>query len=121
MSKSLTTVKRRINGSILGDAAEITQVLRLLITLPGMVEASPAASGKYIDVSYDAARLQYSSLIQALQYEGLLNDTGLNWWQRLKSSWYQDQDLIRRDNAKAKPTPCCSNPTEIIAQSRKRK
>lgn len=121
MGESLTKVKRRISSSVWGDAVDVTQMARGLMALPGVIDVSPAASGKHICVSYDVAKLQYLSLIQALQSEGLLSDAGLSWWQRFKSSWYQDQDLIRRDNAKAKPAPCCSNPTEIIAQSRKRK
>lgn len=106
---------------MLADKAELREVVVVLKSLPGMAECVPAASGKYIELSYDAAKLQYSILLESLRREGLLDELGLSWWQRLKAGWYQDQDVVVKDNARAKPAPCCSNPTEIMAQSRKRR
>jgi hypothetical protein len=121
MAKSLALVKRRLSASILADGAELREAVTALKSLQGMTECVPAASGKYICVSYDAVNLQYPALLESLRQAGLLNESGLSWWQRLKAGWYQDQDVVIKENARVKPTPCCSNPTEIMAQSRKRR
>lgn len=121
MAKLLTLVKRRLSISLLSDGADTQAVVGVLKSLPGMIECGLATSGKCIRMNYDASKLQYALLLDSLRQAGMLKDSGLSWWQRLKVGWYQDQDVVAKDNARAKPAPCCSNPTEIMASSRKRR
>ena len=119
MTKALTTVNRKLQLSILKEIASAQQAASILKAIPGVSEADLDASGKRITLCYDAAKLQYPGLLQALAAQGLLGE--LSWWGRFKSSWYKDQDIVTRDNAKAKPSPCCSNPTSIIGHGGKTK
>jgi len=119
MSNELTTARRKIPASCLVDPQALSQAVGILAALEGMSEAKAVASGKWIQVRYDVAKIQYPALIQALEAEGLLKHP--SWWERLKRGWYSDQDCVARDNARAKPSPCCSNPTSIMAQSGKKK
>ena len=115
MTNELTTAHRQLHTSILEDPGSTQRAARILAALPGVKEAKPNASGKCIRVCYDVTKLQYPALIHALETEGLIKKTG--WWERVRCGWYSDQDCITRDNARAKPSPCCSNPTSILAQS----
>ena len=115
----LTTVRRNVSISSLQDAETVPQALGILFALPGVSEAKSAAAGKYIRVRYDVAKLQHPALIRALDEAALLKTAG--WWERTKRGWYRDQDCVIRDNARAKPSPCCSNPTSILAQSGKKR
>ncbi len=119
MSEDLTTVRRHIRISILQDPECLQHAAGIIKALPGVLETTAKSSSKWICVRYDATKLQYPALIKALEEQGLI--TKLSWWERVKRSWYSDQDCIARDNARAKPSPCCSNPTSIMAQSGKKK
>jgi hypothetical protein len=118
-SNELSTVCRKVSASSLLDAGASQQAADVLAALAGVVEAKPASSEKTIRVRYDTAKLQYPALIRALEKAGLLKEA--SWWERVKLGWYRDQDCVTRDNARAKPSPCCSNPTSILAQSSKKR
>jgi len=118
-SNELSTVCRKVNVSSLGDTETLKQATEILSALQGVMEAKPVSSGKYIQVRYDTAKLLYPALIQALEEASLLKEA--SWWERIKRGWYKDQDCVARDNARAKPSPCCSNPTSILVQSEKKK
>jgi hypothetical protein len=118
-NSELTTVWRRLSISSLRDSETVHRAAAILAALPGVIEAKPVSSEKRIRVRYDVAKLQYPNLIHALEDVGLLQEP--TWWERVKRGWYNDQDCITRDNAWAKPSPCCSNPTSIMAQSRNKR
>jgi hypothetical protein len=119
MSNELTMARRKLQASTLVAPQSLPQALGILSALEGVSEAKAEASEKWIQVRYDVAKIQYPALIQALEAEGLLKRPG--WREKLKRGWYADQDCVARDNARAKPSPCCSNPTSIMAQSGKKK
>jgi len=118
-SNELSTVCRKVNASSLNDEGALQQAAGILSSLSGVMEAKPATSGKCIQVRYDVAKVQYPALIRALEEAGLLKEA--SWWERVKLGWYKDQDCVTRDNARAKPSPCCSNPTSILSQSSKKR
>jgi len=117
-SNELSTVCRKVSASSLLDAGALQQAAEVLAALEGVVEAKSASSKKSIQVRYDTAKLLYPALIRALEKGGLMKEA--SWWERVKLGWYRDQDCVARDNARAKPSPCCSNPTSILAQSGKK-
>ena len=119
MSNELTMARRKLRASTLVSPQSLPQALGILAAIEVVSEAKAEASGKWIQMRYDVAKIQYPALIQALEVEGLLKQPG--WWENLKRGWYTDQDCVARDNARAKPSPCCSNPTSIMAQSSKKK
>lgn len=119
MNTELTITCRRLRASTLVTSQSLSEAMGILCALEGVREAKADTFGKWIQVRYDVKKIQYPALIQALEAEGLLKQPG--WWERLKRGWYADQDCVVRDNARAKPSPCCSNPTSIMAQSGKKK
>lgn len=112
-------VQRRINFSILKDGDSTEQAVKVLGAMPSILEVKLIPSGKKIRVSYDLKKLNYSDLIKALNEQDLVIPLGR--WQRFKVAWYRDLDINTRDNAMARPSPCCSDPTSITGPSRKRK
>jgi hypothetical protein len=118
MNESATTVHRRLGTSILKETGSIQQAVDILAALPGMISAKADTSGKRIQVCYDVTNLQFPNLIQALEAKDIVKEPG--WWDRFRFSSYRFQDINIRDNAQAKPGPCCSNPKKIVEQSRKK-
>lgn len=119
MANELTTAHRKVHASSLAASRTLLQAVEILSALEGVREAKVDASGKWIQVGYDVEKIQYPALVEALETENLLKRPGL--WEKLKRGWYADQDAVMRDNARAKPSPCCSNPTGIMAQTGKKK
>jgi hypothetical protein len=117
MTKELTTASRRVSRSQLVDPESLNQAITIISALLGIYKATSDKKGKYIQISYNVTRLRYPVLLQALEAKHLIKEA--NWWERIKRSWYNEQDIVLRDNARAKPSPCCSNPTSILAQSNK--
>jgi hypothetical protein len=118
-SSELSTVCRKVSASSLRVVSDLQQAVGILSALPGVKKAALTASRKQVKVDYDVAKLQYPALIHALEEAGLLKEP--SWWERVKLGWYKDQDCVVRDNARAKPSPCCSNPTSILQQSGKKR
>ena len=118
MNKSATTVHRRLSTSILKETASTQRAVDILHGLPGAIEVKADTSGKRIGIHYDVTILLFPNLIKALEAEKLVKEPG--WWDRFKFSSYRFQDINIRDNAQAKPAPCCSNPEGIVDQCGKK-
>jgi len=118
MTKELTTASRQLSRSLLLDPESLQQAIKTISSLPGVYKAQSDKKEKQIQVTYNVTKLRYPALLRALEAEHLIR--ALNWWERTKRNWYNDQDIVMRDNARAKPSPCCSNPTSIMSQSDKR-
>lgn len=117
MNNESTTIDRKIHASILRDEKAVIRAVKVLADLPGMTEVNANPSDKWIRVQYDVSKLLFHHLIMALEKAGLIRQQG--WWERFKFSSYRNQDINMRDNAAARQAPCCSNPEEILARSRK--
>jgi len=117
MTTELTTASRQLNRSLLLDPESLHQAITVISALPGVYKVQLDKKGKQIQINYNVTKLRYPALLHALETEHLIREP--NWWGRIKRNWYNDQDIVMRDNARAKPSPCCSNPTSILAQSSK--
>jgi len=119
MAQELATASRQLNRSLLLDPESLHQAVKIISALSGIYTACSNKKGDRIQVSYNVTKIRYPTLLQALETEHLIKR--LNWWERTKRNWYNQQDIVLRDNARAKPSPCCSNPTSIMEQSSKPK
>ncbi|MFC1603339.1 hypothetical protein ACFL3U_07200 [Pseudomonadota bacterium] len=117
MTKELTTASRRLNRSLLLNPESLHQAIKIISALSGVYKVLSDKKGKQIQISYNVTKLRYPALLQALEAEHLIKES--TWWERIKRNWYNQQDIVMRDNARAKPSPCCSNPTSIMVQSNK--
>jgi len=101
-------VRRGIRIPGLRDEVDARVLETLAETLPGVRGLVVELARRRIRVNYDASRLDYQALLQALAEAGLpaANDR----WSRLRGSWYQYLDGNARDNAKAPKSACCNRP-----------
>lgn len=98
-------------------------IVRLLNKLNGVIDITVITKRDAVRLSvtvcYDQRRIDFVTIHQALLSSGIHPTNGL--WQRIKRSFYQYLDSNSRDIANTRPSPCCSNPTEILNQSRRKR
>ena len=101
-------VRRRIRVPVLGHTADTMAVERVLGALSGVRMVAGNVAKRQVTVLYDAPVLDYRSIEEELQNMGFPPlDT---WWSRFKGSWFQYTDTNARENANARPSPCCNKP-----------
>jgi len=61
-----------------------------------------------ITVLYDIRTTDYETILQQLFDAGVVVKRGF--WSRWFGKMYQSSDLIGRENASARPAPCCNKP-----------
>ncbi|ROR34781.1 hypothetical protein [Inmirania thermothiophila] len=106
----------RVSRPLLVAAEAVSD--RLRAALEGVEGVEAVRIGAGLEVTYDAARVDYPTLMAAAEAAGAAAARG--WLARLRRAWYGYLDGNLRANARAKAGPCCSNPTEILAQRRRR-
>ncbi len=88
-----------------GEALELMQTLE---NLYGVTSVVIDKGNRQICVVYDASRVDYRTLILAVEEAGLARASG--WWNGLKAKLYAYSDANARENAKAPPPACCNKP-----------
>jgi len=98
-------------------------IVRLLNNLTGVVDISVITNEKtarlLVTVCYDQRKIDFKTIHLALLSSGIHPLDTL--WQRLKKDFYQYQDSNSLDMASTRPSPCCSNPTEILNKSQRKR
>lgn len=95
----------------LSHDADGLQIVRYVEQLEGVRRVQVSMRSRKIRVAYDQTRVDYQRVLERLELAGF--PASGNWWSRLKAGWFQYLDTTARDNAKAPPPPCCSNPRGV--------
>jgi len=106
----------RVAGSRSADCA--AQIEAQLMALAGVKGVGVEPDQGRVRVRYDAAQVGFGVLEQSLAEAGYPPTQG--WWARWKSRWYCYLDDNARLNAQASPSACCSKPTDVFVQRRRR-
>lgn len=101
-------VCRKIRIAGLQEAADATEMTRILEALNGVKKVKPEVEKARVIICYDASRIDYKTISAALQGKGFAPAAG--WWSRLKGGWYQFNDSNARENARLPPPACCNKP-----------
>ena len=110
-------VHRSIGVTGIPDRPSGRQIEDRLRGLAGMLDVRMVGQRKRVRVTYDAARLDFGRIEQALEEVGY--PAARSWWSRLKAAWYRDLDETARANVGASTGSCCSSPTDVYTQRRK--
>jgi len=95
---------------------DVPRIQACLKELPGMQQVVFDVARKKIVLTYDASRLGFQRVEQALSDAGWPPAGGR--WSRLRYAWYRYLDENARANAEAKGA-CCSKPSDVYAKRRK--
>jgi len=107
--RSAWEVKRKIRLSAAPmHSAETGDIERILREIDGVLQVSAEGTRRAILVRYLVTKTDYQSLERTLEATGF--PPANSRWERFKSNWYQNLDLTGRENAGARPSPCCSKP-----------
>ncbi|HID06726.1 MAG TPA: cation transporter [Armatimonadetes bacterium] len=101
-------VRRRIEIPALASDADAMMLEQALDALPGLASAAVDIAKHHLEVEYDAARIDYQTIMKTVESAGFSPSHGLS--SRLRGSVYQFLDSNARDNAKAPPPACCNKP-----------
>ncbi|MEJ2453463.1 MAG: heavy-metal-associated domain-containing protein [Candidatus Thiodiazotropha sp.] len=101
-------VRRRIRLPSLSHQADALAVEGVISALPGVVTAVADVEKQRLDIRYDASRLNYLRIVEALEQTGF--PALVSWWSRMKSNWYRFTDETARENANVPPSACCNKP-----------
>ena len=103
---------------VLADMADddVEAIQACLKALPGMQQVVFDLGRRKLALTYDASRLGFWSIEQALTEAGW--PPSRDRWARMRHAWYRYLDENARANAEAKGA-CCSNPSDIYAKRRK--
>lgn len=101
-------VRRRIRIPALRDPDTGVAVERLLSELPSLRAVGEDLPRQRVSVIYDASTLDYRTIIKALAQGGYPPLD--SWWTRFMAGCYQYTDTNARENAAARPSPCCNKP-----------
>jgi copper chaperone CopZ len=101
-------VKRRIHIPNLTRTEEGVALEDTLADVDGVLQVSADPVKRRVLVDYLSTKTDYQSLEQAAAKAGFPPATGF--WARLRSGWYQNEDLTDRVNAALPTAACCSKP-----------
>ena len=107
-------VRRKVRLRGLASRERVEAVNRALRALEGMQEVRVDSGRQCALVCYDASRLSFGQIEQALIEAGCPPAPGI--WARFKAALYRYMDENAHENAGRKPAACCSNPGEIYAR-----
>ena len=99
-------VRRRIKIPALVHDADAMAVERAVKALSGVRQVVTNVDKHRVVVRYDASRLAYHAIVDVMENTGF--PPSGNWWNRLKSIWFQFTDTNASENAKAPPAACCN-------------
>ena len=99
------------------DEKKITELNKILSSTDPAAGAEPADDWQTIIVRYDLRRHIFKQILAQIASAGLIVDR--SFWQRLKLAKWSFTEENERDNLTARPSPCCSNPEEILLKARK--
>lgn len=121
--RRLTLISSTHSLDEIAEKDERESIARLLNHLTGVVDTSVITKGKParlgVTVCYDQRKIDFMTIHQALISSGFHPLNTL--WQRIRRDFYQYLDSNSRDIANTRPSPCCSNPTEILNQSQRKR
>ncbi len=95
---------------------DVEKIQACLKALPGMQQLRFDLERKRVALTYDAARLGFWRIEQALTEAGW--PPARDRWSRMRYAWYRYLDGNARANAEAKGA-CCGNPSDVYAKRRK--
>ncbi len=107
-------VRRKVRLRDLSSREHVEAVKRALRALEGMREVRVDSGRQCVLVCYDASRLSFGQIEQALVESGCPPAPGFR--ARLRAALYRYMDENAHENAGRRPAPCCSNPGEIYAR-----
>ena len=108
LEHSADEVRRWIEIPALAGDTDVVMVEQAVNALPGVANVTADIARHRLMVQYDAAQLNYQSIIQALNSVGF--PPSHDWRSRIRGSTYQFMDANARDNANAPPPACCNKP-----------
>ncbi|MGB5062497.1 MAG: heavy metal-associated domain-containing protein [Candidatus Competibacter sp.] len=112
------SVSRRFSVEGLNDSLRAQTVARALTQQPGVRGVKLDLQHDCIHVRYDNAMIGVETVVEALKNAGY--PPRQRFLDRLKYGWWRYLDENARSNATSASGPCCSNPTTIHAQRRRR-
>ena len=86
----------------------VTNTSQQIHSLTGAADVSWNTRGDRISIIYDIRTIDYETVLQQLFDAGGVVKRGF--WSRWLGKMYQSSDLIGRENASARPAPCCNKP-----------
>ena len=95
------------------------KIERLLSDVPGVRKIMTYPNRQQIRISYDQTKTDFKKILKTLADAGFPATNG--WWAKKKASWFYYLDQNARVNAAIPASPCCSNPTQILNQQKKRR
>jgi len=95
---------------------DVEKIQACLKALPGMQQVVFDPGRRKLALTYDASRLGFWSIEQALTEAGW--PPSRDRWARMRYAWYRYLDENARANAEARGA-CCSNPSDIYAKRHK--
>jgi hypothetical protein len=103
----------------LSDDLQAEQITATLSAMTGVRQVVTYPERQKIRVVYDQTQTDFLQVLKRLEAMGL--PAASDWWSRKKAGWFQYLDQNARINAAIPASPCCSNPTQILNQSKKRR
>ena len=93
---------------------DITRLNENLVESDQIAKAELAENSLYITIRYDLNRLSLSQILQEIQSLGL--QINRSFWRRIVFGIWKFTEENERDNLSASPSPCCSNPENILSK-----
>jgi len=100
-------VRRSIQLASAPTQAGGQRLTRALAAIGGVLAVKVAPDTARIDLRYDITHTDYEALRQAIEANDGRCSRG--WATRIKTGWYQYNDLTGRENAAIKTGACCNN------------
>ena len=94
--------------SDLADGEHVEQILSQVSGVRGYAVDLPH---HLVRIRYETTETDYTTIGTALSEAGLPPLRG--WWADRKARWLQGLDLTSRENAGARPSPCCNKPPGV--------
>lgn len=101
------------------DKPQATKITQVLGEVPGIKTVMTYPKRQKIRVTYDQTKVNFCQIQAALEVADL--PTADDWWSRSKAAWFQYLDQNAQVNANIPASPCCSNPTQILKQKKRRR
>lgn len=101
-------VKRHLKLQYRNDD-RVHAIIEQIRQLDGVDTVELDGEARWLNVAYDASKLQFGQLTDMLREHGIEPEQG--WWARCRYSWYGFTDQNIRDNARHEPHCCNKAPT----------
>ena len=101
------------------DKSQATRITQVLGKISGIQTVTTYPERQKIRVIYDQTKVNFRQILAALEVAGL--PAADDWWSRRKAAWFQYLDQNAQVNANIPASPCCSNPTQILKQKKRRR